>query len=232
MNNITAAILAGGRGTRLRSAVGDLPKILAPVNGKPFISILLRQLADAGLKRVLFLTGFGADQVEQVLGDRFAGMTLAYSREPSPLGTGGALRHALRHVHSQTILLLNGDSYCAIDLADLVDQHRCREADMTLSLSRVKNCSRFGQVQTDATGRVSGFLEKQNLAKPGWINAGIYVIEKKLVDTIQATPPISLEIDLLPTWIRTASIFGYRGSERFLDIGTPDSYAEASALFS
>src|SRR5207249_4136291 len=111
MNGITAAILAGGLGTRLRSVVADRPKVLATVAGRPFLSHLLEQLEASGIRETILLVGFGAGQVRSAFGTRFGDMALSYSVEPEPLGTGGALRNALGHFACDDVLLLNGDSF-------------------------------------------------------------------------------------------------------------------------
>jgi D-glycero-alpha-D-manno-heptose 1-phosphate guanylyltransferase len=105
--DVSAAILAGGLGSRLRPVVADRPKVLAPVCGRPYLTFILDQLADASLEEVVLLTGFQAGQVRRMLGESYAGMRLVYSEEPSPLGTAGALRWALRELSGTTILLLN-----------------------------------------------------------------------------------------------------------------------------
>src|SRR5437879_601155 len=110
--DVTAAILAGGLGTRLRSVIADRPKVLAPVGGRPYLTYLLDQLAKAAVREVVLLTGYGAEQVRDALGATYAGMRLVHAAEPAPLGTAGALRHALPHLRSPAVLLMNGDSYC------------------------------------------------------------------------------------------------------------------------
>src|SRR5687767_8460671 len=116
-NHVTAAVLAGGLGSRLRPAVADRPKVLADVAGRPFLAYMLEQLAAAGMSRAVLLTGYRGDQVEAAFGPSFAGLRLAYSREPEPLDTAGALRYALPLLDRRTVLVLNGDSFCRLDLA-------------------------------------------------------------------------------------------------------------------
>ena len=229
--NVTAAILAGGLGTRLRPAVDGIPKVLARVKGRPFVTYLLEQLAQADIAGAVLLTGFQADQVRQTLGDNYDGVKLSYSVEATPLGTAGALRQALPKLTTDSVLLLNGDSYCDLDLARLLAAHRRRRADLTLTLAHVSDTERFGRVRYAASGRVTGFLEKQRDAGPGWINAGIYVLARSTVAEIPADRMVSLEREMLPLWTKARRCFACRQSKRFLDIGTPADYARAPAFF-
>src|SRR5438874_6043081 len=158
--DVSAAILAGGLGTRLRSVVADRPKILAPVHGRPYVTFLLDQLADAAIDEVVLLTGFQAEQVRGVLGPSYAGMRLIYSQEPFPLGTAGAVRRALPYLSAATVLLLNGDSYCDVDLVAFRHFHERRAAQLSMVVAQVAAAGRFGTVLTDRCARISGFDEK------------------------------------------------------------------------
>jgi NDP-sugar pyrophosphorylase family protein len=229
---VTAAILAGGLGTRLRSVVADRPKVLAPIGGRPYLSYLLDQLAGASLREVVLLTGHGADQVRAALGDSYAGMRLRYSAEPRPLGTAGAVRHALSQLTAPTVLLLNGDSYCDVDINAFRRFHHAQEADASLALVRVADASRFGQVCRARDGHVVRFEEKSTTSAAGWINAGVYLLERALIEEVASDCPVSLERDLLPAWVRRRGVCGFRCEGPFLDIGTPQAYAEAERFFS
>jgi D-glycero-alpha-D-manno-heptose 1-phosphate guanylyltransferase len=231
MLDFPVAILAGGLGTRLRPALADVPKPLAPVGGRPFVSHLLDQLADAGFRRVTLLIGYRGDQLREALGTCYRSLSLAYSQEPAPLGTAGALRFALPRVEGETLLLMNGDSFCEVDFAQLVAQHRRRRADLTMALTKVPDADRFGSVQFRSDGRIDRFAEKQTSGAGGWINAGIYMIEKGLVEAIPPDQALSLERDLLPAWLTSHRVFAHPRPGRFLDIGTPESYAVAEAFF-
>ncbi len=231
LEKVTAAILAGGLGTRLRSRIADRPKVLAPVHGRPYLTYLLHQLADAGVRSVVLLTGYLADQIRSAFGDSYAGLRLMYSLESSPLGTAGALRQALPHLLSPTILLLNGDSYCEAPLADFQNFHSRRAADISLVLTRLEDCSRYGRVQLASDSRVLCFEEKTQAGGPGWINAGIYLIQRELVEEIPPGRPTSLERDLFPGWVARKSFCGFPCTGQFLDIGTPESYAQSETFF-
>src|SRR5262245_1101203 len=178
--NITAVILAGGLGTRLRSVVADRPKALAKVQGRPFLAYLLDQVAAAGIKRVVLCTGYLGEQVQGTFGDTYKALRLAYSQESSPLGTAGALRLALPVLESDAVLGMNGDSFCETNFSTFWTWHCMREADATLRLTEVANTRRYGRVQVDANGRVLGFDEKGDTNGPGWVNAGIYLLKRRL----------------------------------------------------
>jgi NDP-sugar pyrophosphorylase family protein len=229
--NVTAAILAGGLGTRLRSVVADRPKVLAPVGGRPYLSYLLDQLAGAPVREVVLLTGHRAEQVRAVMGEAYRGMCLHYSEEPTPLGTAGAVRQALPLFRSGLVLLMNGDSYCDVDLGVFHEFHCRQAADVSLTLSRVSDTARFGRVRLAADGRVERFEEKGGAGGEGWINAGVYLIDRRLIAALPPAMPLSLERDLFPNWVQEHRVFGYQGGGRFIDIGTPESYAEAEAFF-
>jgi D-glycero-alpha-D-manno-heptose 1-phosphate guanylyltransferase len=228
---ITAAILAGGLGSRLRSRLADRPKVLAPVHGRPFLAYLLEQLADAGLRHVVLLTGHLAEQVEATFGEEYAGLSLTYCREPSLAGTAGALRNALPGLLSSTVLVLNGDSYCAATFGGFWQFHRCRFADFSLVLTAVNDCSRYGRVSLGPDGRVVRFEEKAKANGCGWVNAGIYLLSRHLIEEIPDEAPLSLEGDMCPQWTADKRCFGWLCTGRFLDIGTPQSYAQAESFF-
>jgi NDP-sugar pyrophosphorylase family protein len=171
-----------------------------------------------------------ADLIQETLGDTYFGLRLAYSPEPVPLGTAGALRLALPRISSPTVLLLNGDSYCDVNLSTFWDFHRRQIAAASLVLSRVPDTARFGKVHlTDE--RVARFEEKQDARGPGWINAGIYLIDRPLIETIPTGWPVSLEREMFPAWAEQGRLHGFCCPGRFLDIGTPQSYVEAEAFF-
>jgi NDP-sugar pyrophosphorylase family protein len=229
--DVTAAILAGGLGTRLRSVVADRPKVLAPVGGRPYLTYLLDQLAGASIREVVLLTGDRAAQVREALGETYAGLRLIYSAEPTPLGTAGALRRALPHLSAPAVLLLNGDSYCDVNLDAFRLFHREQGAGVSLVLARVAGASRFGQVRVGRGGRIVRFAEKCEARGAGWINAGVYLLDRGLIEEAPLRRPLSLERDLLPGWVAGGRVCGFQCEGRFLDIGTPESYAEAEMFF-
>lgn len=214
---------------RLRPALGDQPKVLAEIDGRPFVAHLLDQLAAAGLRDVVLCVGWHAEKVERALGSAHGPLRLHYSREPSPLGTAGALRLALPALAGEHVLVMNGDSYCGADLAAAWRWHRERASEATLLLVEVPDTKRYGRVELDEDGSIRRFVEKQDAAGTGWINAGIYFLAHSRIERI-ASAPLSLERDVFPAWVGHG-LWGLRSRARFLDIGTPRSYAGASAFF-
>ncbi len=229
MKNLTAAILAGGLGTRLRPAVSDKPKVLADVGGRPFILRLLEQLAAAGIQNVVLCTGHLGEQVEAALGTSFQSVALAYSRETAPLGTAGALRQALPLLNSDPVLALNGDSFCECDIRALIDFHHTRAARNTICLRAVDDTSRYGRVALDSQDRILAFEEK-GVSGRGWINAGIYLLARTTLEAIPVNTAVSIEREVFPALVANG-LFGFRTrGTRFIDIGTPESYAAAPGI--
>ena len=224
----TAAILAGGLGTRLRPAVADRPKPLARVADRPFIAFLLDQLEAAGVRDVILLTGHRAGQIRDELGDRHGMMHLRYSQESEPLGTAGDVRLALPLIDTESLLLLNGDSFCDIDFDAFARFHT--PGTGSLVLAHVEDGERFGHVQADAEGTIQGFSEKGASHGPAWINAGMYLLPRNLVKMIPPNRAVSLEREVFPRLVREGQLRGFRQEGPFIDIGTPESYAQAEAF--
>jgi len=224
------AILCGGLGTRLRSAVADRPKALAEVAGRPFLAWLLDLLDFYGFQRVVLCTGYQAEQIEAEFGVGYKGLHLEYSQEPSLVGTGGALRYALPLFRSSNVLVVNGDSYCHADLASFWRGHLAEHAVTSMILTHVEDSSRFGSVQLNGSGLVAAFQEKVASAGPGWINAGIYLASRALLQVIPQNTVCSLEREVFPMWIKLG-LRGVKSDGPFIDIGTPESYTSANHLF-
>jgi len=228
--NLTATILAGGLGTRLRSMVADRPKVLAEIHERPFLAYLLDQLATVGVRNVVICTGYLGEQVQAIFGNAYGEMQLHYSQESSPMGTAGALRLALPKLESDPVLVMNGDTFCAIDLERFYAWHRDRGARATMALIKVNDAARYGRVRVDPEGVVVHFAEKSEGSGPAWVNAGIYLVDRALLETIETNRLVSLEKEIFPAWIGKG-LYGYLCGGRFLDIGTPQSYADAQRFF-
>lgn len=231
LSQTTAIILAGGFGTRLRSVVGDRPKILAEIGGRPFVTYLLDQLETAGLTHVVLSTGYLGDYVHATLGETYGPLQLDYSCEPAPLGTGGAIRLALPLIKSDTTVIMNGDSFCDVNFKDLWRWHHERAANATIVVTTVPDAERYGQVCLDTRGRVEGFREKGKAGGPGCINAGVYLMATHLPQAIPQGQNLSLEHQVFPAEIGR-DLYGFQTDGRFIDIGTPESYEAAKTFFS
>jgi len=227
---VIAAILAGGLGTRLRPVVDDRPKALATVGGRPFLGYLLDQIADAEVRSVVICSGYRGEAIPEVFGSQFRGIKLYYSREIEPLGTAGALRQAVPFFDSELVLVLNGDSYCDVDLKQFERWHRVQRAAASIVLAEVEDISRFGSVSLAGDGQILGFAEKGGQGK-GWINAGIYLLPVEWIKSLPEGLPISLEYDCFPQWTGR-NLLGFAQGKLFLDIGTPESYRNADQFFS
>jgi D-glycero-alpha-D-manno-heptose 1-phosphate guanylyltransferase len=204
---------------------------MALVAGRPFITYLLDQLSAGGVSRVVLCTGYRADMVQCGLGDTYGGMDLLYSVENTPLGTGGALRYASGFLAGETLLVLNGDSYCGCSLSAFVAGWAASGAKGGIALAQVEDVSRFGAVKTDDLSRVTTFVEKGDSSGPGWINAGLYLLPTDLVSGMAADRPVSLEREIIPRLVEDG-LFGYHCPGPFIDIGVPEEYERAQLLFS
>lgn len=230
LSDITVVILAGGLGTRLQSIMHDRPKALAEVRGRAFLSYILDQIANIGVSSVVLCTGYMGDQVRSTFGDSYKRISLIYSQELSPLGTAGALRFAMPLFKSNPILVMNGDSICLADLRLFWDWHHAKGAEASLLLSHVPDIQRYGQIQINEENVVLRFSEKGLKSGQGWINAGIYIIAKSLIENIPTGCVVSLEQDMFPMWVGHG-FYGYRSNARFIDIGTPKSLSSADRFF-
>ncbi len=230
LSDITAVVLAGGSGTRLRAAVADRPKVLAEVSGRPFLAYLLDQLADAGVGRVVLCTGYMADQVEAVFGSSFRNLELVYSVEDSALGTGGALRLALPLLACDPVLVCNGDSYFDTDLVRFAESHVASGGSASMLLVSVADADRYGAVELTEDGLVTSFSEKGLRRGEGVINAGIYLLPCSLIASIPEGCPVSLEREIFPV-LAGQGLRGFTQNGAFIDIGIPSAYQAATAFF-
>lgn len=226
---ITAAILAGGLGTRLASVLQATPKALAPVAGQPFLTVVLDQLANARIRQAVICTGYGSDQIRDAFGSRYRDIDLTYSEETEPLGTAGALRQAVERHSGELWLGMNGDSYVHTNLRRFIDWHQAQTFEASLLLTRVPDAGRFGRVEVRADGGIESFHEKQALRTPGRINAGIYLFSRNKALGMDRRRPLSIEREVFPDWIHSG-LGGYVVEAPFIDIGTPESFAEATAF--
>lgn len=226
-----AIILVGGKGTRLQSILSDRPKPMAEVAGRPFVEWLLLALAAQGVRRVILCTSYMSEVVEAYFRDgKQWDIEIIYSSDPIPLGTAGAVRHALDLVRSDPLLVMNGDSYCRLDISRLEEVHSTRSARATLWLVWMNDCRRYGLVEIGNNGAVQAFREKLPEGRSGLINAGVYLLEREIVESIPKGRTFSMETDLFPMLIGNG-LYAMVGEGPFIDIGTPEAYTIAQQLF-
>jgi mannose-1-phosphate guanylyltransferase len=226
---VQALILAGGEGTRLRPLTYTTPKPVMPLAGRPFLSFMLDWAHSHGVDEVILSCGFMSDGVKRVLGDIYDGMRLRYVVEEEPLGTAGPVRLALDEgVLADRLIVLNGDVLTDLDLTAELAQHADTGARATLALYPVEDTASYGVVPTDAEGRVEAFLEKSEGEAPtNRINAGSYVIDRDVIESIPAGRPVSFEREVFPALVGDG-LYGYAAEGYWIDIGTPDRYLEST----
>jgi D-glycero-alpha-D-manno-heptose 1-phosphate guanylyltransferase len=228
--NIDVLILCGGLGTRIRSVISDRPKSLAPIGGKPFLDILLNELHEYGFQRIVFCIGYMKEKIIEHI-DITEKNDYSFSEEDIPLGTGGAVKNAKKHLKSDTLLIVNGDSYCKVDYNHLLKFHQRKAALMTMVLSQSNDTQGYGEVLIDDECGICSFHEKVDVQQSNLINAGIYVLNKKGLSLMSSKYPFSLEYDYFPEIITNNKCFGYVVKSKVIDIGTPERYQIANELF-
>ena len=232
LHAVDAVILAGGRGERLRSVVNDRSKVLAAVDGRPFISYLFDQLCVSGIRQVTLATGYLGSHVRSTVGVAYKNLRIQYSMENEPLGTGGAVGKASEVAQGEWALVLNGDSFVDVDLRDFLGVHQARKQPISIAVVTVKNASRYGSLAIGSEGKITAFKEKKmdDSELPGPINAGVYLIPWPLLRALRNQTQYSLERQFFPSQIEKG-IYGYRTKGKFIDIGTPGALASAPDFF-
>ena len=221
-------VLAGGMGTRLRSAVAQLPKCLAPVAGRPFLAWLLDDLREAGFDHIILSLGYRHEDIEEWVASRDDRDAVTCVVEKEPLGTGGGVRLALREAVEEEVFVLNGDTFFGVDFTAMQAFHRQSGATATLALKPMLDFDRYGEVSCDADGRITAFHEKQP-CREGLINGGIYLLRR---DALEAMPDkFSLEKDYFVPLSTQGRLAGFRSEGYFIDIGIPADYARAGRDF-
>lgn len=212
----------------MRSVVGGVPKPLAAVGGKPFLDILLSQLGKSGcIGRVVLAVGYKAERIiDAYRGCSAFGFDIEFSVEEKPLGTGGAIKKAVGYTNTGQVLVMNGDSYTQLDIAELIDTHSRNRAKLTIVLVETADTHRYGNVHTDAQNRITSFEEKRRANTPGLISAGIYIFRRELFDSVEPGRVISVEEELFPALLAEykGGVYGYVADGKFIDIGIPDTY--------
>ena len=222
-----AIILAGGFGTRLRSLVSDMPKPMAPVLGRPFLSYLLDMLFLRGFKSVVLSVGYKAESIISFFGDDWHGMSLSYSIESFPLGTGGGIKLALSKCSNSHVFVLNGDTYCDFEFP-LVEAMWKSDQSPILVGCHIESAERYGRLEVSGE-KLLGFMPRGGVG-PGVINAGAYVLPRNELDYFRAGESFSFESVVVPHLISLDRIRVFVSKSPFLDIGVPLDYLRAGSF--
>jgi D-glycero-alpha-D-manno-heptose 1-phosphate guanylyltransferase len=226
-----AIILAGGLGTRLQTVVSDVPKPMAPINGKPFLDYLVKYLLQFGIQKIVFSVGYKSTAIMEYFGNSFSSMEIDYAKEEEPLGTGGGLKNAMEKCHTDNILVLNGDTFLELDFNDFYNFHQKGQAEVSLCLRHVDNAQRYGTVSIDKEQNITGFKEKTGAESPGLINGGVYIFQRKVWNKFNLPQKFSLEKDFFEPNLKKLKMMGYVSSGYFIDIGIPEDYQKAKDDF-
>lgn len=225
-----AVILAGGFGTRLSHVVSNVPKPMAPVYGKPFLSYVMDRLVEAGLERIVLATGYKHEVIEAWFGAQYRGADIIYSHEDTPLFTGGAILQAARLLESDDFIVLNGDTLFDIDFAQLYAFHTSHKAHLSIALRHVEDTSRYGSVICKDY-RIMAFSEKAESHGAGDINGGIYAVSRPWLLTQDLPVKFSFEKELMQPLAGQEGFYGLSFSTYFIDIGIPEDYWRAQREF-
>ena len=225
-----AIILCGGLGTRLREAVSDLPKSLAPVAGVPFIQHLINELLAQGINKFIFAAGHKHELIQKYIATIFPALQVQFSIEQTALGTGGAIAFAARHATTQNVLVVNGDTFYKANIAAVYDFHYKNDATCTLALKQMQDFSRFGSVELNETGRVVVLKEKQ-FCESGLVNGGFYILNIGRFLQEQFPASFSFETGYLAELLKTQQLFGLLQDSYFIDIGIPEDLEAAHQHF-
>jgi D-glycero-alpha-D-manno-heptose 1-phosphate guanylyltransferase len=220
-----AILLAGGMGTRLRSVVQDVPKPLAPVAGRPFLSHLLDYLEGQGIDEAILSVGYLRHAIIDAIGERHGGIRVHYAIEEEPLGTGGGLRKALSMTKDFPIFALNADTLVHLDYPAMQRQQADAGAQLSIALRAVGDTNRYGSARVD-NGRIVGFAAADRPGQPGLINAGVYLFSENILAHGQP-PAFSFERDFLEPGIADLKPLAFVADGYFIDIGVPEDYARA-----
>lgn len=214
-----AIVLAGGFGTRLREVVSDVPKPMAPVNGKPFLEYLLKDLSKKGIKHAILAVGYKKEIIKEYFKNRYENIEITYSEELTPLGTGGAIKKAIKLTKEEDIFIINGDTFFDVDLKRMKEFHTENKSTLTVTVKEMENFDRYGSLAIKEN-KIIEFEEKKTKDK-GKINGGIYLIKKDLLNRVEKES-FSFEKEVLED--KRIEKHSYESKGYFIDIGIPEDY--------
>ena len=225
-------ILAGGKGTRLKSVVYDRPKPMAEINGAPFLCHLMDYWLRQGAKHFVLSVGFMKEFVIQYFGNVYEDIPITYVEEEKSLGTGGALIKSITAISNHEFVVTNGDTLAAIDFSEMTEEHKRRSAELTMSVFMQTSEMKHGTVGIGKNGEVNRFVEKPKGCSVQWINGGTYIVTKGLIDDRWPKGKnISFETEMMPEFIEQGRrIYAYQSEAEFIDIGDPDDFIRSGSV--
>lgn len=224
-----AIILAGGKGTRLRSVVSDMPKPLAPINNIPFLTYIIHFLKKEGIKHIVLSVGYKWEMIKEIYGNSYEGINISYAVEETALGTGGGIALALKETKQDDILILNGDSFIDFNLNDFYLFHKKENSRLSFVLKEMKDFERYGSVEVNEN-KIIEFKEKKFITQ-GLINAGAYIAKRDIFNGLNLPERFSFEQDYLEKKVSEGCFYGYKTNGYFIDIGIPEDYNKAQIDF-
>ncbi len=228
LRDIDVLILCGGKGKRLKSVVSDKPKPLAEIKGKPFLDYLLEYLKKNNFIRFVLCIGYKSGQIKKYYKNKDTGIEILFSNEKIALGTAGAVKNAEHKIKKNPFMVMNGDSFCKINFDEFLNFHLRKKGIASMVLVNAKKPIKdFGTVKMDRFNRIIEFKEKNNSKKQGFVNAGVYLFDKKILKMIPLNKNVSLEYDIFP---KIKDCFGFISNDEFIDIGTPERLNHAKSI--
>ncbi|TAL47030.1 nucleotidyltransferase family protein [archaeon] len=223
--SMKAIILCGGQGTQMRPLTLSSPKGMLPIGYKPLLEHTVAMLKEQGIYNLIFAVGYLGEQIIKYFNDGSNfGTKINYLTEKEPLGTGGAVKQT-ENMISSTFIVVNGDIiFSKLDLKELLQFHKDKQALCTVVLTKVSDARPFGLVETDADGKIKAFTEKPKFSSAGWVNAGIYVLEPEIFQMIKPNKHVSLEADIFPSVVENGKLFAFKHSGYWTDVGKPNDY--------
>lgn len=233
IKDIDVIILCGGLGKRLQSVVSDKPKPMAEIGNRPFLDILIDYIASYGFRRFILCISHKGDIIKKYYQSKNSSLDILFSEEKELLGTAGAIKNAEKLILSGPFLVMNGDSFCQVELDKFVDFHIAKKALATIALTKIEENKDCGLVVISSSGKIKSFTEKAKIddGRLGLVNAGIYIFQRDILFLIPKDKNYSLEYDLFPALIKKG-IYGYTTRANLIDIGTPERYEKAKKIFS
>ena len=223
-----AIILAGGIGSMLKGFLKDIPKPMAPINGKPFLEIILDHLNISGFKSVVLSVGHLSYVIEDHFGNSYKNITIKYAVEKERLGTGGAIKYALNFCKQDYIFIFNGDTFLDLDFKELLSVKEKNQLNPIMVSRNVEDVSRYGSLVTN-NNKLIDYREKKDFGR-GDINAGCYILPRTINLNKNKIDTFSFESTSIPLIMTNKGFIVFKHKGLFIDIGVPEDLLKASAL--